>query len=313
MSRWPDFLIVGAGRAGTTSLYYYLKNHPDIFMPSSKEPHFFGKIDAPSPELARRERNHSSVKVFDNETDYLKLFTRAAAHQLIGEASTTYLASRAAAHRIREKNPRAKIIMVLREPIDHAHSAYLLEVREGKERDLMFYEALQVDYEFEIKYSGEGSYYIQSGLYYQQVKRYLDEFGPEQVRIYLYDDLVRDTAGLVEDICSFLGVSFYDGNFFNAEEKVHTYGAPRNALFRWVGRSRLLRTVAASLAPMHVVMRLRDHLVNHEAAKPPLDLTAKEFLRPIFHDDILKLQELIGRDLGGWLGSDTGRKSSGNG
>ena len=226
MTRWPDFFIVGAGRSGTTSLYYYLRGHPDIYMASLKEPHYFSKIDSPPPEVAQRERVQRPVKIFENENEYLDLFSDASANQMMGEASTTYLPSRAAAGRILDKNPQSKIIMVLREPIDHAYSMYLLNVREGREQNDSFYEALQVDYEYELKYSGEGSYYVQPGLYHGQVQRYLTAFGPDQVKIYLYDDLVRDTAGVVEGICSFLGVPFNDGDFFDPDERFHTCARP---------------------------------------------------------------------------------------
>jgi hypothetical protein len=298
---WPDFFIVGAGRAGTTSLYYYLRGHPDIYMSPVKEPHFFSAIEAGPPDPAGGRPRYRSVGVINREQDYIKLFAGAHPSQLAGEASTSYLSDRHAADRIQKKAPQAKIIAVLREPVSRAYSQYLLDLREGREPCPSFYDALQRDYQGMVKYQDAGSFYIWPGLYYQHLKRYLDIFDKEQVHIYLYDDLAADTIGVVQDLCSFLDVPFYDGSFFNPDRKYHTYGAPRNPLFKWIGQSRSVRSLAAAVAPMHLLIPLRDRLVDRQQAKPPLDPRAREFLRPIYHDDILKLQELIGRDLNAWL------------
>lgn len=301
MSRWPDFFIVGTGRAGTTSLYYHLRGHPDIYMPSLKEPHFFSTIDAGRPDLTGGKRQQRSARVISREQDYIKLFEVARHNQFIGEASTTYLADRRAAFHIRDKNPEAKIIVILREPIGRAYSQYLLDLREGRESCPSFYDALQQDYQGMVKYQDAGSFYIWPGLYYQHLSRFLEAFSSERVRIFLYEDLESDTTSLVKDLCSFLGVPFYDGRFFDPGHKYHTYGAPRNTLFKWIGRRRTVRSLAARAAPMHLLILLRDRLVNREYPKPPLDPQAQEFLSSIYQTETIQLQSLIGRDLSSWL------------
>jgi Sulfotransferase domain len=299
MNRWPDFFIVGTPRAGTTSLYYYLNGHPNIFMPSVKEPHFFNQFNYAAHEARCRPLPVGMIK---SVQDYLSLFRGATPDVVVGEASTSYLASEIAPQRIKEANPHAKIVVVLREPVDRAYSFYLLSVREGWERNSSFYGALREDYEYMEQYPGEGSsVYVWSGLYYQHLQRYLNTFGKEYVRVYLYEDLATDTKFVVRDLCSFLEVPFYDGSFFDPDQKYHTYGAPRNALLKWVGQSRTVRSLAAAVAPMPLLIPLRDRLVNREEPKPPLDLQGREFLRSIYYDDILKLQDLIGRDLSSWL------------
>lgn len=300
MSRWPDFFIVGAARCGTTSLYYYLKGHPDIFMPSTKEPHFFTDLD--EDYSIRAERGFAlPVGLVRGERDYLRLFRGAKPGQVAGEASTSYLAHYPTPALIWEKNPQAKIIAILREPIDRAYSAYLMALRELRDGKSTFYEALQEDYDYMTKFSNAWGVYIWRGLYYEQVKRYMDTFGRENVRVYLYEDLAADTTALVEDVCSFLGVPFYDGGFFDPDRKYHTYGALRNGLVKWVGRSRAIRSVAAAIAPIHLLVPLRDRLVARQQSKPQLDPRAREFLSSIYRDDIMKLQNLISRDLSGWL------------
>jgi hypothetical protein len=307
MRRWPDFFIIGAGRAGTTSLYYYLRGHPNIYLPSLKEPHFFSTVDYRRPAGGgKRQRTQRPAKVVKREADYLRLFADKQPHQLAGEASVTYLSDKDAPTRIKKKAPEAKIIAVLRDPVERAYSQYLLDLREGREWRASFYDVVQEDSEYLAKHQDAGSFYIWPGLYHQHVSRYVDTFGREHVRIYRYEDLAADTTALVEDLCAFLGVPFSDGSFFDPGQKYHAYGSPRNAVFGWMGRSRTLRSCAAKMAPMHWLVPVRDRLIDRQQAKPPLDPRARDVLRSIYHDDILKLQELMGRDLSSWLTEDTG-------
>ncbi len=300
MSRWPDFFIVGAARSGTTSLYYYLKGHPDIFMPSVKEPHFFADIDV-IHAIAATRGFAPPTGMIKREEDYLHLFRKARPGQVTGEASVNYLAHHATAHRIREKNAHAKIIAILRQPVDRAYSNYLLGLGGKRGRESLFYEALQEESDYMTKFSDEWGMYIYRGLYYEQVKHYMYTFGSDQVRIYLYEDLTSDTTAIVRDVCSFLRVPFYDGCFFDADRKHNTYGMLRGTLSNWVGQSETVRSLFRAVVPAHLQIPLRDRLVNHQQPKPPLDPKAQEFLMSIYRDDILKLQDLIGRDLSHWL------------
>lgn len=299
MSRWPDFFIVGAARSGTTSLYYHLKGHPNIFMPSVKEPHFFNGLTYGTSAARRRALPNNAVR---EEEDYLKLFKGAQSTQIIGEASAGYLPDTNAPRRIKERNPEARVIAVLRDPVDRAYSHYLLSRHEGREWKPSFYEALEEDYEHMVRFPEAGSFYIWPGLYHQHIKRYLEAFGAEQVRIYLYEDLVSDITALVKDLCTFLQVPFYNGSFFDPGHRYYTYGMPRNTVFKWVSQSMTIRSLATAVAPMHLLIPLRDRLlVNRNQAKPSLDPRAQEFLRSIYHDDTVKLQELINKDLRAWL------------
>jgi hypothetical protein len=300
MSRWPDFFVVGAARAGTTSLYYYLRGHPDIFMPSIKEPHFFSDtytIDGTKARLPLMK----FMKVVKDEGAYNRLFQGVGSNQIAGEASTSYLFDKSAALRIKEKVPQAKIIILLREPVDRAYSHYLLGIRTGLESLKPFYAALIEDYEQPQKVWGSTHLYTELGLYYEQVKRYLNMFGRSQVRVYLYEDLVSDVVALVSDICGFLGVPFQDGRFFDASARYNSYNKARHPVFAQILRVPTMKSLAVSYIPGSLRVRLHRWLLDHQQLKPPLDPQAQEFLRSIYHDDILKLQELIGRDLSRWL------------
>lgn len=298
MSRWPDFFIVGAARCGTTSLYYHLKGHPNIFMPSVKEPTFFNDLAYGTDSARRRAFPPDAVR---EEEDYLKLFKGAQVTQIMGEASAGYLPDANAPWRIKQRNPEARIIAVLRDPVDRAYSHYLLNRRDGREWNPFFYEALEEDYEHMVGFPDAGSFYIWPGLYYQHVQRYFEAFGKEQVRVYLYDDLCQDISVIVTDLCFFLGLPTYDSSFFDPNARYHSFGTPRNPLFEWVSRNSFIRGIATSMMPMHLLLPIRDRLFNHEGPKPPLEPEAREFLRSIYRDDIIKLQGLIERDLSGWL------------
>ena len=293
---WPNFFVVGAARSGPTSLYYHLNEHPDVYMSPIKEPYYFGANDAKPKPLRRLGSG-----VIKKKGDYLKLFQGAQNQLDIGEATPAYLFDPHTPSQIKDQIPQAKIIMVLREPIDRAYSHYLLTLQRGRERK-PFYSALQRDYALPRKIYFHAHLYIEMGLYYRQVKRYLDTFGSQQVRIYLYEDLTSNTACVMEDVCNFLGVPFYDGEFFDPAERYNTYLPPRNPLLLWlIVRNPLFRALKFSSASRQLGRFLRRRFLLTEGQKPPLDPKAGAFLGSLYHDDVLKLQSLIGRDLSAWL------------
>ena len=171
----PNFFIVGAAKAGTTSLYHYLGTHPQIFMCRIKEPNYFCT-----------DLNRSAPLKWD---DYLRLFRGVRDQPAIGESSVLYLASGCAAKNMRTALPNAKIIIVLRNPVDRGYSHFLMGVRQGFPcRNIL-----------ELP-----DYVIDLGLYYAQVKRYLDEFPAQQRQILFYEDLQRDRAAFVKRVFGFL-------------------------------------------------------------------------------------------------------------
>ncbi|MBI2885672.1 MAG: sulfotransferase [Chloroflexi bacterium] len=299
MAIWPNFFIVGAGRSGTTSLYFYLRRHPDIFLPWLKEPHFFSRGLGPWSQGA-----------VTREEDYLKLFKDVGVKRAIGEASPAYLYDAGAPARIKEAVPQAKIIILLRAPIDRAYSQYLQHVRAGIERR-PFYQAVVEDYESPRDDLLDTPPYVKMGLYYQQVKRYLDTFGRSQVRIYCYEDIEHAAQKLVEDTCAFLGVPFYDGSFFDATRIWGEYFVlPRFTSLRRVLSAVLALRVPGDVSVRYLLYRVMSRefeanlirlLFEREAPKPEMDQEARAFLRSVYHEDIMKLQDLIGRDLDAWL------------
>src|SRR5687768_16600815 len=190
----PNFLIIGAMKSGTTALYYYLEQHPEIYMSPVKEPNFF----------SAQEQENAADTVTDIGT-YQQLFGGAAGKKAIGEASHSYLYDPGAAAEIRRYVPEARLIAIFRNPIDRAYSHFLHMVRSGAEPLDDFAQALQ---EEEVGIHKERTFqdYIGRGLYYNQLRRYFGTFPREQVRVYLYEDLSGAPISAVQDAFRFLKV-----------------------------------------------------------------------------------------------------------
>ncbi|HEX3530156.1 MAG TPA: GrpB family protein [Thermoanaerobaculia bacterium] len=281
--RKPDFFIVGAPRCGTTSMYAYLRQHPQIHVSVHKEPHFFGSDLTPLPGAVR------------DEALYLSLFAGAGDRPRAGESSVHYLSSRRAPFEIRDYAPAARIIVLLREPLAMAHSLYSLYTRTSNEDLATFEEALAAEPERRAGrrlpagvYFPEGLQYTAEALHAEKVERWLEVFGREQVLCLLFDDFVRDTAAVYRKTLEFLGV---DASF-TAELD------PRRAgeLAR-VQAIRQLRQV-----PPEVRRRMQfDQMKVHQGpARPAPGAALAAELRERFSGDVARLGELLGRDLSAW-------------
>lgn len=303
VAHWPDFFIVGARRSGTTALWAHLRQHPNIFMPGFKEPHFFAP-SYPGPPGERR---------IEREDEYLKLFSGAKEGDRKGEASISYLYDPEAASRIYEAEPKAKIIMILREPVERAYSHHL----RASDDTRPFSQAIAEDTALEPKvlelnhdYHG----YVEFGRYHDQVKRFLDLFGEEQVRIYLHEDFNADPYHVVQDVCDLLGVPFYDGRFFRPEQRFNETTVPRYQLLRGLSKhlaqaDRLQEMVFAVL-PRPLVTRIYEFIFFKSGPKSLIDPDTRHSLHMLFHHDICQLEELIGRDLSAWHDVTCGYRGS---
>ena len=219
----PNFFIVGAPKAGTTSLYHYLDQHPEIYMSPIKEPNYFaseiraGNFADELQERIRRDfdelQKYLAGPLLEKRfgalglewDDYLKLFGSVRDEKAIGEASVCYLWSESAARNISEKIPDAKILMILRDPAERAFSQYMQWVTKG---------VIHCSFREQVEKSlakGSGKFelmrpFLEMGEYHVQVKRFLDLFPRENVQILFYEDYRHDPAGMIEDVLRFLNV-----------------------------------------------------------------------------------------------------------
>jgi hypothetical protein len=282
---WPNLFLVGAAKAGTTSLYSELARHPAIYMSPMKEPHFFSRIEPSS------ERKAFFPQVSD-EGEYLALFEGARNADLVGEASTSYLWDRQAAERINRVVPEARILIMLRDPVERAYSQYWNDVREGIERR-PFLDALVEEQRSGPGAWGVSSLYIDCGRYADQVARYFDRFGT-QVHVLFFEDFVGDQAGTIADIHSFLGI--LRARPGAVPRRMNPASLPRNRLSGALLASGGLRRAVRATVPRPVRSRLRGALLR-QATPPPMDPAARSLLAEIFRPEVARLAELLGKSL----------------
>lgn len=293
----PNFLIIGAAKAGTTALYHYLKQHPQIYMSPVKEPRFFAfegqKLDFQGP--LGEEINRSSVT---DIKDYQALFEGVSDQTAVGEASTEYLRSPKAPKQIWHHIPDIKLIAILRDPVERAHAAYLMHIREGWET-LDFAQALQEE-ETRIRNNWSFGHYATAGFYYTPLKRYFDMFDRSQIKVYLYEDLTSNAADLLRDIFQFLGV---EETFVpDLSVRYNVSGVPKNkVLHALVTGLNPIKPVLNQLIPAKLGSNLKGYYSRQNLAKPKLSPEIRQQLIEVYRDDILQLQTLIQRDLSKWL------------
>lgn len=283
----PNFLIIGAAKSGTTAVARYLDQHPDVFVCRMKETDFF----AYDPDTDAGLRAWSGARhVFPVRTleAYAALFDDAGDARAVGEASPLYLESPRAAERIRETLPDVRLIALLRDPVARAWSGFLMNVLQGREDPAAGLT--------------DASHYVRIGFYSAQVRRYLELFPRERIRIRLYDDLEDDPQELMRDLYAFLDV---DPGFAPDLAVRHNVGDyPRHRRWNAVLRNAPLSRALGPRAPAWARRFVNALRRSNSAPPPPLPPEMRARLRALYRDDVLALQDLIGRDLGRWLRED---------
>lgn len=272
LRRYPDFFIVGAQRCGTTSLYESLRVHPQIRMSAHKEPHYF------SQDRVRLDAD----QVVRSEAAYLDLFAGATDGQLCGEASPSYLWHPDAAERIYARQPRAKIIVLLRDPIERAFSQYLMDLADGMSPS-SFYDAIQRATTARDKVYGTGESYVELGMYAEQVTRYVRVFSRERVLLLKFKDLAEDPMTLLKHVAAFLEIdagAFGEGALQVENQTV----TPRHAVLQHVLKHRSARQVYRALVPGKIRRAVRAQVFVRSAPALP-EPEAVDFLRSVYLPD----------------------------
>ncbi len=295
----PGFLVVGAARSGTTALHQYLKQHPQIFLPSLKEPCFY----CFAGEKINYKKGKFAFAVTD-EKEYRKLFRNSGPAQLPGEMSTPYLYLYSQTiqniFRYHSDPARLKILMILRNPADRAYSQYLWRVRDGRE-NLSFEEALKVEKQrMEENYSFD-YLYAYRGLYFNQVKAYLENFN--HVKIVRYEDFKSGFENTMSGICEFLGV---DADFkFTRKPNVNSSAFPRfGALGKMITVESKIKFKLLNYIPEQTRMSIREQFIRWNTSNKfpqPVAAATRIYLQEFFRDDIKKLGSLTGIDFSSWL------------
>ncbi|HAG84046.1 MAG TPA: sulfotransferase [Cyanobacteria bacterium UBA12227] len=290
----PNFIIIGVQKAGTTSIYSYLKEHPQIYMSPVKETNFLEK-DWSRIEGGKKPR-------IDTFEKYCQLFEGVQDEIAIGEASPNYLFHyESSTEQILRYVPQAKLIAILRDPVERAYSDYLMHIRDviGNGKHTSFSE--------QIKFKANKSFIILKGFYYSHLSYFYEKFDREQIKVYLYEDLCKNPSGFMQEMYGFIGV---DDEFEpDVARKAQVAEVPKvNFINTLLRKQNPLRTAVASglrdIVPLETRQAIRSKLLamnSQDKKAAPLSREDRQQLIEVYREDILKLQDLIQRDLSAWL------------
>jgi hypothetical protein len=304
----PDFLIIGAPKAGTTAVHAALTQHPEVFMSHPKEPKYWLCDEAPPPDWRGPGDRHSQQEWVWRREDYERLFEPAAPGQMRGESTAFYLWNRGAHRRIAEHLPNVKLIAVVRDPIDRAYSNWQHLWSDGLEPVSDFEKAFAL--QSERVHAGWAPFwrYADLGLYGEQLAHLYQYVDPQRVLVLRYRTVVDDPRSAVDRACRFLGISQgLIGSIprDNSRDFVEPGWRPKVL-------GPVVRTGAklGQFVPPHVWRKASAPLVaqlsgSGEAHRPHLTPEARQRLLPAFEDDINLLSRLTGEDFGDWLSTNS--------
>ena len=284
-----DFFIVGAPKAGTTSLYHYLNEHPQVEMSSQKEPDYF------SDKAIHKQGMYYGKNRVNTLDKYESLFVQKES-VVYGEGSVSYLFYDNVAEDIKKYNPNAKIIIMLRNPIERAFSHYLMDYRLGLVSD-SFENIITKKSEHKNAHLFYQQY-IEVSKYANQIQRYLDFFEKENILFIDYEDFKNNVAKTVDQVYDFLNISTEFAADINA--KYNTFTMPKNKGIRFIYSFVFLRKILTFFLPLCLVKNFRAFLFKADK-KPELLKESRSQLSKIFKNDIKKLDEVLGKNYSKWI------------
>src|SRR3972149_1266687 len=281
MEKWPNFFIVGAPRCGTTFLHNYLNQIPGIYMSKVKEPGYFSLSIDPNLKLTKPIRDKKK---------YLNLFKKVTDEVAIGESSPSYLWDPKAPKFIFETVQDAKIIMILRDPVQRSYSHYLLGLGLGYQT-LSFRKAMLKTLNGLDDYSNR---IASASFYAESVKRYLEIFKKEQIKIFIFEEFIKDINKSVKEILNFLGVTSEIPD--SIKTVTNTIDVSAGRFTKYLIRNRVLRLLVRELVPAEGGPIVRK-LFSKKTKKPPLSEEDRKFAEEIYREDAKKLELILGRHL----------------
>lgn len=296
---FPNFLVIGAGRSGTTSLHHYLGRHPDVYLPRVKSPSYFycqGQPASDDPKIRLVTRNF----FVHDAASYEALFDGVRDEKAIGEVSPAYLASLAVPPRIAQRLPDVRLIAVLRNPVERVHARFVARLRDGLEDRGELSQIVSEERKQPLIRDDAAGTYLAAGFCSHVLASYFERFDRDKMQVHLFDDLRLDPAGLIADTFDFLEV---DSSFPVDTGARHNAsgGVIRNRVMReiWT-RSALLRARAQPYVPGWIRRSVSSAIKNDLGARP-LEGELRADLTALYREEIERLQEMLNRDLTHWL------------
>ncbi|UCH95915.1 MAG: sulfotransferase [Candidatus Aminicenantes bacterium] len=305
--RLPDFFIVGAAKSATTSLHSYLKQHPQIHLPDRKELYFFafnGEIQYFKLADGTRRPGLGCTR-----EEYFKMYQNSPQGCISGDTSSWYLyyyenVIKNIQQLYGSQARKAKIIMILRNPVERAWSHYSMHYAHGI-NNIPFREAISNGSLQDKLQQGyfPGYDYIGFGMYSGQVEAYLAAF--DDVKIIMYEDINNDTHAVVNEVIQFLGLE--PVNKVDTGKRLNVSGKPRSPLAgiisRLIYKPNIFKKIIRPIIPRDLGQKIKMEISRFIFKRNPLDPKDRQVLIDIYRDDILRLQKLLDRDLSKWLQS----------
>lgn len=284
----PNFMIIGVAKAGTTSLFRYLDQHPQVYICPVKGTNFFGYQDALdwkwSDEAKAPLMRHFQATTFE---EFEASFSGATDEIAIGEVSPQYFRCPTAAQRIHDCLPNVKLIASLRNPADRAFSGFMMRKRRG-EPVLSVYEELTPE-----------SSHVKEGFYFKRMKRYFDIFPRRQIKVFIFEEFKKDPAKLVTELFDFVGV---DTDFLpDTSTRYNPGGVPKNRRLNRLFYDPTLIRSAKAILPERVLGVAKRVQQQNLKSPPSFPADLRSELLDLYREDILKLEDLIQKDLSIWL------------
>jgi len=288
MEIWPNFFIVGAPKAGTTSLYKYLKTVPEICMSATKEPNYFSVNCAPT--------DHPLLRPIRNKNEYLSLFKNVKGQKIIGDASPLYLADPDAPNLIHQVSPNSKILISLRDPIERAYSHHLMHQSRGL-ITTSFHEQIKK----EVDCGGDISnvfLILKFSFYFEDIKRFLKKFKQNQVKIVLFEEFKKNPKDVINEIFQFLKINRSVHDF---KEQIHNpfqTEVPKGRISKYILENKRMKEIASKVLPYDDQKFLKKKiLMKISTEKPQMLDEDRKFLIDFYCKDVAKMEFLLKRKL----------------
>ncbi|MEM9565491.1 MAG: sulfotransferase [Actinomycetota bacterium] len=289
----PSFFVIGAYRSGTTTLYRMLRQHPGVFLPLEKEPNWLAVEDNPEASHILRERSVA------DRVAYEALYADRRADQVPGDISPEYLRNPHVAGHLASVAPGARLVAVLRNPVDRAWSDFLLHRRDGNETCETLVEALGQQSARTTNGDHRAGHYLDSGLYATQLRRYLDHFPADQLQVHLFEDLKTDLDGTMRSIFAHIGVD--PDVEVEGEQPINASGIPRNPVVATALKARSHLRPYVSRSVLERARPLWDRVLSTQLDRPSLSPADRRVLLDHYADEIPELARLLDRDLSHWM------------